>query len=219
MISTDRRQLANDLETSLTVALNGRQATIWTALPAFITKVTFSEMTIECQPTIQGEVELPDGTVQNVNLPKLVDVPICFPSGGGFLITLPLKVDDEVLVIIASRCIDSWWQSSGIQTAAEFRMHDLSDGFAIPGPRSLPKVASGISTTGAQIRNDAGTTYVEIAADGKIKLVTPSTVALTGNLTVSGTIVATGEVTGNGIALSTHEHPVTTAPGTTGAPI
>jgi hypothetical protein len=32
---------------------------------------------------------------QSVNLPLFVDVPIVFPSAGGFLITLPLKADDE----------------------------------------------------------------------------------------------------------------------------
>jgi len=38
-------------------------------------------------------------------------------------------------------------------------------------------------------------------------------------LNVTGAITATGEVTGNGITLSTHTHPVTTAPGETGAPV
>ena len=48
-------------------------------------------------------------------------------------------------------------------------MHDLSDGFAIPGPRSVPKIPAGvISSTEAQLRNDAGTVYLSITASGKI---------------------------------------------------
>ena len=51
----------------------------------------------------------------------------------------------------------------------------------------------------------SGSTNINIAPDGNVTIVAP-TVAVTGDLTVSGTIVATGEVTGNGIALSTHTH-------------
>lgn len=222
MSTTDRRELLNDAETSLRIALNGRQSTIWTAMPCIVQSVNFSKMTVECQPCIQGEIQLSDGTVQNVNLPILGDVPLVFPSAGGFILTLPVQVGDEVLVVFASRCIDQWWQAGGIQKGAEFRMHDLSDGMAIPGPRSIPNVVSGISSTGAQLRNDAGTTYLEIAANGKIKLVSPSSIDITGNLNVTGAIIAQGQVTGSGIALSTHTHPVnvpsTPFSGPTGAP-
>ncbi len=49
--------------------------------------------------------------------------------------------------------------------------------------------------------------------------VTAPTLALTGNLTVSGTIVAQGEVTGNGKHLSTHTHSgVTSGSSNTGPP-
>lgn len=177
-------------------------------------------MTISCQPTIQGVTSDQNNNMTYVNLPLLADVPIVFPSAGGFTITLPIQVNDEVLVIFASRCIDAWWQSGGIGLPIEMRMHDLSDGFAIPGPKSLPNVIPNISTTGAQIRNNAGTSYVEISGDGKIKLVSPSEIDITGNLKVSGSIVSQGEVTGNGIALSTHIHSgVTTGGGDSGPPV
>ncbi len=209
-MGTGRDQLINDPETAMRLALDGRQATIWTAMPGIVKKVTLADMTVEVQPAIQGTIEDETGAMQSVNLPLLVDVPIVFPSAGGFTITLPVAVGDEVLVIIASRCIDAWWQSGGIQRPMEARMHDLSDGFAIPGPKSQAKKISGISSTGVQIRNDAGTSYVEIAADGKIKLVSSSEIDITGNLKVTGTIAATSTVTGNTattpISLTTHTH-------------
>lgn len=226
----DRSQLLNDQEEAMRLMLDGRQSTIWTAMPCIVKSVDFGAMTLEAQPAIQGTIEDENGVLQSVNLPLLVDVPIVFPGAGGFIITLPIQSGDEVLVVMASRCIDAWWQSGGIQRPMEARMHDLSDGFAIPGPRSQPNVVSGISTTGAQIRNDAGTTYIEIAADGKIKLVSPTeidvtapAINLTGVVTVTGSIVATGAISGATIgsgliSLTTHTHPVTTAPGTTGVP-
>lgn len=216
----DRRSLLNDSEETHRLILDGRQASIWSALPCIITKINFAEMTLECQPAIQGTVTAEDDTSSFVNLPVLVDVPICFPSGGGFIITFPLAIGDEVLVIFASRCIDSWWQSGQISIPAEFRMHDLSDGFAIPGPKSLPNVVANISTSALQIRNTAGTGVIEIDSDGKVKI-TATEFDLTGDLKVTGNILATGEVTGNSgtapIALTTHVH-TSAAPGSPTSP-
>ncbi len=153
----DRNQMTNDTETAIRYGLDGRQAVTWSALPAIVTKVNFPQMTLECTPAIQGVISNPDGSTTNVTMPKLVDVPIIFPGAGGFILTMPIAVGDEVLVVFASRCIDAWWQSGGIQPQAELRMHDLSDGFAFPGPKSLPNVVPNISSTSTQLRSKDGT--------------------------------------------------------------
>jgi hypothetical protein len=164
----DRNELLNDLEAAITNALDGRQARMWTAIPGIVKAVNFNQMTLSVQPSIQGIINTPTGTQQKVNLPLLVDVPICYPNAGGFALTLPIAIGNEALVIFSSRCIDSWWQNGGVGIPMELRMHDLSDGFAIPGPCSLPNVLPAISTTDAQFRNKAGTAYVSIGASGKI---------------------------------------------------
>lgn len=227
----NRDQLLNDTETAIRTALDGRQAMMWTALPCIVTKVNLAQMTLECQPAIKGVQSNEDGTSTYVNYPQLVDVPICFPSAGGFTLTLPINIGDEVLAIIASRCIDAWWQSGGIQIPAEFRMHDLSDGFALPGPRSLPRVVTGISAVNAQLRSDSGTTYLEITPTGRVNIVAPSGITLTGDVEVDGALAVTGAahvtgdvVTGFGtfhpISLAAHIHSgVTVGGGNTGVPV
>ena len=216
----DRNQLLNDPETAMLYALDGRQAMMWTAIPAIVQAVDFAAMTLTAQISIQGIQTLPDGTENNVNLPILDDVPICFPSAGGFSLTLPIAVGDEVLIIFASRCIDAWWQNGGVQPPMETRMHDLSDAFAIPGPRSQPRVVSGISSTNAQLRNDAGTVYLEITPSGSINLVSPSGITMTGNLNVTGSITATGDVLATSvISLETHTHLSATPGDPTGPPL
>ena len=215
----DPRQYLNDNEEALRLSLDSRQSNIWTCMPAIVQSVNLTQMTIEAQIAIQGRYEAPDGSVNYVNISKVVDCPIVFPSAGGFLITFPIAEGDEVLIMFASRCIDAWWQNGGyLNKPMEFRMHDLSDGFCIPGPRSLPNVATGISATDCQIRNDAGSTYISITSDGKIKLVSSVGVEVTGDLKVSGEVTAmTATIP---IPLSTHLHPGVTAGGAdTGAPI
>lgn len=242
----DRSQLYNDVEEAQRLLLDGRQSTIWSAIPGIVQSVNLSQMTVEVQPSIQGVIEDENGIKQFVNLPLLVDVPIVFPSAGGFTITFPIAAGNEVLVVFSSRCIDSWWQSGGIQKPMEARMHDLSDGFAIPGPKSQPNKISGISNSNLQIRNNAGTSYVEITSDGKINLVSPSevnltapliqlnggiflngtitgpgggggTITATSNFDITGAIETTGDVVAGTISLKTHTHPQSGG-GNTGAP-
>ena len=164
----DRAQLLNDAEAAQRDVLDGRQSTIWTAMPCIVKSVNLAKMTLEAQPAIQGTIENEFGVKTSVNYPLLVDVPIVFPNAGGFITTFPITANDEILVVFASRCIDAWWQSGGIGRPMEARMHDLSDGFAIPGPRSQPNVVASISATDVEIRNDAGTVYLSLTADGKI---------------------------------------------------
>lgn len=221
----NRDQIRNDTEESLRLALDGRQAVMWTAMPGIVTAVDLADNTVSVQLAIQSTVEDENGGTESVNLPVLQKVPICFPSAGGFVLTMPIAAGDEVLVIFGSRCIDSWWQNGGVGRPMEARMHDLSDGFAIPGPRSVPKAVTGISTTGAQLRNNAGDTFLEISADGKIKMTASDieiegNVAITGDVEVTGTITSTGEITSGLIPLTTHRHTnVVNGPNTSGTPV
>lgn len=241
-----RQELLNDEQQAMRLMLSGWQVGVWTAIPGIVNSVDLSKLTCSVQPAIQAVVQNQQGVLSPINLPLLVDVPIVFPKGGNFLITMPIAVGDEVLVIFASRCIDAWWQSGGVQQAMEARMHDLSDGFAIPGPFSQPQRPLGsVSSTDLQVRNAAGTTYVAITSDGKVKLVSPSeiqiqapAVNITGNVVITGTVacgaltcasigtsgggsatiggtLSASEVTAGGIPLSSHKHTGVTTGGGT----
>lgn len=213
----DRDQLYNDSETAMKIALEGLQANLWTALPGFITEVRMDEQTVDVQLTVQASVTDEAGAVTYVNLPKLIHCPIVWPQGGGFALTFPLKVNDEVFVQFASRAVDAWWQSGGIQKPVEYRMHDLSDGFALVGIKSVPNVLENISTTDVQLRNDSGETFVSITDDGKIKLKATS-IEIDGDVKVTGKIEATEDVVAGvlvpaaAVHLLTHVH-TSAAPG------
>lgn len=129
--------------------------------------------------------------------------------------TFPLAPGDECLVVFASRCIDSWWQLGGVQGQAEFRMHDLSDGFCIPGPKSQPRKIAVASKT--QLRTNNGGTLIEIE-NGKIR-VKGTDVKIEGNVRIEGNLTVTGTTIGNNVNLHTHRHTnVQTGPSNTGLP-
>lgn len=214
-----RVERLDDLNETLLAVLRSNQAGIWTALPGVITKFNSSAMTAEVQTTVKVRRALPAVEATWDTIPLLVDCPVVFPGGGGYTLTFPVSVGDECLVIFSSRCIDSWWQSGGVQQPPETRFHDLSDGFVLVGPRSQPRVLPAIATNAVELRSDTGASYVRIDAVGNITLNAP-TVKIQGNMTVTGSVVALGDVVGAGKSLSTHKHGGVVAGGAqTGVPV
>lgn len=106
-------------------------------IPCVIQSYNNNKRTVECQPAIREKIINEDGTVQYVNLPILVNVPVVFPSCGSFEIDLPIVPGDECLVLFSDLSIDNFWLKGNVQNPVEVRRHDLSDGIAIPCNLSL----------------------------------------------------------------------------------
>lgn len=207
---SDPRERLNDPEEAIRTAVEGLLLGTWVAQPGIILSFSPSApCTAVVQLAIQGALLQPDGTTKFVNITNLVDVPVYFPSGGGFTLTFPVKAGDECLVVLADRCIDSWWQNGGVQPPAEFRFHDLSDGFAFVGFRSKPRALANISMTTTQLRADDGSAYVEVAPGGNVNI--------HGTLNVDGDIIA-GKGNQN-ISLINHLHQDGGGTGDSGPPV
>lgn len=180
----DVRQHLDDPSTAMAMETRKRQSQMWTAIPGIIQSFDLVKMTCEVQPAIQGTKADPKtGATSHHDMPLLVDCPVCFPSGGGAILTFPIAEGDECLVVFSSRCIDVWWQQGGVQPPMSQRMHSLSDGFAILGARSQAKAVAGISTTTTQLRSVDGTTCIELNTGAQsITLTAPGGINLIGPL-------------------------------------
>jgi len=132
------------------------------SVPGIIQSFDPVEQTVTVQPALKERIIDNDGTIQMVNLPLLLDVPICFPRAGGFLLTMPIQPGDECLVVFSDMCIDAWWSQGGVQVQSEKRRHDLSDGFAILAPTSQPRKITNYSINSAQLRSETGSSVVDI---------------------------------------------------------
>lgn len=223
-----------DAEETLRMAFQAMVSRVWTALPGVIQAVTNNGNTVEVQPAINGRVPQQNGTFKPIQMPKLVDVPICWQGGGGATWTFPIAVGDECLVVFSARCIDSWWQNGFVAPAGqlgadgkpvnalnnppEFRMHNLSDGFAIVGVRSKKRAFATFDTATARLRTDDDSCYVEFdPVNKKVKIVASGGVTIN-NVTFdsSGNVVSPQTITGqtqvvagtggNAIHLTTHIH-------------
>lgn len=199
-----RNERREDIHMAMLAALGGERSDIWTTLPGIIESFNPETMTCEVQPAIQILYTSPiDGTKEWKTIPLCVDCPVQFPSAGGVTITFPIKNGDECIIQFSARCIDAWWQQGGIQPQPFIRMHDLSDGFVIPGIKSIPKVITNISTVEAQFRSDDGEAFVAVNPEThEIRVITSGdiTAQADGNITAQAdgdvSVTAGGSIEG-----------------------
>lgn len=228
--------LIGDQNQLLEQFFNAKQTGLWTALPAIVQEFDPETLTCVCQPTIKGRIKKPDGSIELVDMPLLLDCPVVFPHAGGCSLTFPVKQGDECLVVFSCRGIDFWWQQGGVQPPPEPRMHDLSDGFAILGVWSQVTKIARVNTSSVQLRSDDGQAFVEInpqshnvnvntngnisaIASGSATLKAQSVTIDAPQMTVTGKLTVNGDIVGNGVDLKTHTHSgVQTGNGNTGRP-
>lgn len=111
-------------------------------LPAIVQEFDSREQTVSVQPCIREKFTNQNGESQYVDYPLLINVPVVFPGSSTFFLHFPLKQGDEGIVIFADLSIDNWFESGGVQNPIEYRRHDLSDGFFIPGVFSEPRATA-----------------------------------------------------------------------------
>lgn len=217
----ERRERVLDFEETIRSAFESLASGLWTALPGVFQAFTNNGNTCEVQCPINGRKRQPNGTYKWVQLPKFIDVPVQWAGGGGATWTFPLSAGvDEGLIVFSSRCIDQWWYSgyakpSGLldvngnpfnplNNPPEFRMHNISDGFFIPGVRSKPRAFPSVNTTTARLRTDDNSCYLDFdPVNKKCNLVFPGGITLNGvtidsgaNIANAATLATTGNITG-----------------------
>lgn len=139
--------------------------------PAIVQSYDAETRTVSVQPAIRARYTDVDKRAQFVQLPLLINVPVVFPSAGGYMVSMPIHQGDECLVVFANRAIDNWWLNGGVQNPVEQRVHDLSDGIAIFGLQNQKKIKSEVETPGSGLHlyhTETGT-GIEIGEEG-IKL-------------------------------------------------
>lgn len=159
----------------LNAIAEGVKFSLRVAMPGIVQAWDADQQTVTVQIAIREKISM-SGTEEEVEIPLLVDVPVVMPRAGGYSLVFAPAKGDECLVVFADACIDSWWQSGGVQSQADRRRHDLSDGFAILGCWSQKRKPS-IPSSGVRLQNDDGSAGVSISG---------STVNIFGTVKING---------------------------------
>jgi hypothetical protein len=143
---------------------------VHTGMPGRVVSFDSAKQTAKVQPAIKriwiGDDE--DDDPVEAALPECPDVPVYFPGGGGYVLTFPVAPGDDCLLVFAERAIDFWWEKGGVQKPSEFRMHDLSDGFAFVGFRPKPNVVADFAVGACELRTLDGAAVVRIEGNAVV---------------------------------------------------
>jgi len=167
-----------------------------TCIPGIIDSFDSGKQTATVIPAIRMKTYINE-TVEYVEMPPLVEVPIVFPfaTTKGFALTLPISKGDSCLLVFSQRCIENWHSHGGIQNPEDgvgSRHHDLTDAFAIMAPASLPDALGSWEANGIEIRNKEKTSRITLKEEeislqvaGTILLINSSGMHLTGSFDAS----------------------------------
>ena len=158
------------LERLAQVAINSALKDVHTALPGIIEAFDSDTQLAEIQIAV-SRIYVNDRVIP---IPKLIKVPVWFPRGGGFTITLPVKKGDECLVVFNERSIDNWNKFGDVRKPNDKRKHDISDGIAFVGFSSQPNKIDSFATDDLEVRNDAANQRITLKANGDIIIDTPA---------------------------------------------
>lgn len=151
------------IEDLIKTAGQRQRVDIHTALPGRVVSFNPDQNTVQVEPMINQVLD----NGEESELPVLVDVPVQFPRGGGFVLTFPMAPGDEGLIVFGERCIDGWFVSGNKSKPLDYRLHDYSDAFFIPGVSSIPNAVPDIAMDGVSMRTIDNNTYVKVT-NGKI---------------------------------------------------
>lgn len=113
---------------------------------------------VDVQPVMKRAYTDEDGNRVADKQPVIPSVPLVYPGGGGFVVTWPMTVGDEVLLVFSDDSLDKYLNIGGAADIdpEDDRRHHLTDAVAIAGIGSLGKATS-VSSTAVQIGTNGGT--------------------------------------------------------------
>jgi len=144
-------------------ALDSSLSDVHTCMPGVIESFNESTQTAKVNLSIRRvkNTRTSEGS-RYVNIPPVINVPVVYPSAGGYSITFPVTSGDEVLVVFSERAIDTWLQSGGVQNPLDRRKHEYTDAIAVIGLHSNTKAISSYATDALEIRTNDGNTYISV---------------------------------------------------------
>jgi hypothetical protein len=135
------------------------------ALPGRIESYNASKQ--RASVSIALKIMRPDGNGGYVarTFPVLQNVPVVFPSGGGFFVSFPMQKGDPVQLVFNDMPIGAWLQKGSLAEPGDLGMHNEAGAVAYPGLR--PSTAPLQSSDGSTMRiGKDGTNDAQIEITG-----------------------------------------------------
>lgn len=147
------------------------QRNMHTAMPAVVVSYDASAKTANVKPAcwqpvkVTGEHPSDEQGFTYVELPTIPDVPVAFPSGGGFYVVFPLQPGDAVFLVFSETPMGEYLLN-GVTGAKplDTRRHSLGYPIAIPGAARPDSKAIADSSTDLIVGKDGTNSQIKVSA-------------------------------------------------------
>lgn len=160
-------------EKELNTYVEGKFNKKFTGCPAIITSFDDKTQLASVKP-LYKESFFDDETAEvfEKEYPIINNVPVTFPKFGNFVITFPVKKDNECWLKFSSRSLDDFIETDGktVIKLNESRAMDLNDAVAEFGFPTKKNTISNFDTDNLVIRTLDNNVYLKIKSDGTFNL-------------------------------------------------
>jgi hypothetical protein len=151
---------------------------VHTCMPGEVVAVRSSDRDrrqfVDVLPMLQREVIDADGLAVNEAMPVLQMVPVGYMQGGGYFVSMPLRIGDVVLLVFAERSLDSWIETAipgahSPTVPGDLATHSLQGAIALPmGPAPRATLLAGVDPTDMVVGLANGTILLRFTPDGQV---------------------------------------------------
>lgn len=145
-------------------------AHVHTSLPAKVLKFDAHENTVDVELVTKADFYDAETRERGFDeRSQIGNVPVIWPRGGGYVMTLPLAAGDFVWLMFSEQALGEWRQSGQVSEPADARRHSIGHPYALPG--AFPDVERLASVDDADraarmvIGENGGPTQIVIDAD------------------------------------------------------
>lgn len=146
-------------------AIEARLEDCHVAIPGRVVRYYPERQTVDVAPAVKLPLRAGEqgGDVAYEDLPTWPDVPVAWPSGGGYFCAFPLAADDPVMLVFSDVAMGDYLTTGKESAPIDTRRHSLGYPIAIPGgARPDPKALKDASKDGAIIGKDNAQTQIKI---------------------------------------------------------
>jgi len=196
-------------------------------LPGRIVSFDETNQTANVQVCVEHIAHSSEDVQTSVGREPLEGIPVHVLGGGGWHITMPIKVGDTCILFFSQVGYDHWFYEdkdtagklAGLPKPWLKRKFHEDDGYALVGLNTLPRAIASYDPVNSQWRNNDATQVISLNADDsisidstvKVKVTAPLLEIISPSVTMSGNLGVTGTVTGGsgvfgGIVSESHTH-------------
>lgn len=181
----------------LTSIFKAELAEVRVCLPGKITAVSGDGGRVSVQPQLKDRFLESNGTLEEVSLPVIQNVPVQWPRAGNAALTFPLEAGHFVTLFFSDKDMTKWLLNGTETSPDNNRNHHLSDAIAVPGLYPFGEPFTAYSDSNIVLGFD----------NGKQVHVKPSEVSL-GSETPSDFVALASKVDAALILIKGHQHAV-----------